>query len=158
MNSLQEFALRAGSVPEPPAAPNVMDYEEKREEWRKIALLKQSILEQLQGGNEPESILYAAIYALSIATRDPDFLENSGYYLNGDKEELNFFPDPEELKARREERRRKYYGKRLHLAQKQLKELDTDREALTKELEVIKGQLQLDNRQKFLDKIHEGKE
>lgn len=155
MNSLHEFA-RLNGPGEPPAPPPALPtYEERQEERQKIALLKKSIQEQLWSGNEPESILYSALYALGLATNDPDFLEQVSPFLNGDKEELNFFPDIEEMQAQREERRRKYYEKHMRDAEKQIKLLDADREALEKELEVIRKQLRQDKMQKLAEQWHE---
>ena len=156
MNSLGEYA-RMNGVGEPPAPPPALPtYEDRQETFERVGLLKQSIIEQLRGGNEPESILYAALQALSLATSDPEFMEQGASFLNGDKEELSFFPDIEEMQEKRNERRRKYYEKHMRDAERQIKLLDADREALSKELEIIKSQLQQDNRQKFLQELHEG--
>lgn len=135
MNSLQEFALLNG-VGEPPAPPPALPtYEEQEESFKRVGLLKQSIMEQLQGGNDPESILYTALEALSLATHDPDFLEQGASFLNGDKVEQSFFLDLEKMQEKRNERRRLYLEKRRKEIKRQMEQLDADQRTLRRELE-----------------------
>lgn len=47
--------------------------QDRQDEQARIERLKQSVIAQLEQGNAPQFVLYAAIDALGLATHDPDF-------------------------------------------------------------------------------------
>lgn len=138
MTSLQEYAFRNGLSNDPPGAvPEIVTYQQMQDRHELACHLKQSIIQQLEQGNNPESILHTAIRALSLATNDPDFFEVGNSFLNGDKEEQSLFLDLEEMQAKRNERRKAYFDKRRREINRQVSQLDADRRELLKELEGI---------------------
>lgn len=137
MNSLQKYAL-TNTIDADPARDNLpppATYEELKDRHDQVKQLKKDILSQLEQGKDPESVLYIALEALSFATNDPEFFEEGASFLNGDDVEQSFFLDLEELEAKRNERRRAYYAKRCREIDRHLKQIEKDKEALTKERE-----------------------
>ena len=137
MNSLEEYALFNGEGRPAEAAPPPASYEDMKEHQEHLGQLKENIIYQLKQGNEPESILFTALQALSLATNDRDFFEQGASFLNGDKEEQSFFPDLEQMEADRDARRLKYWQRQEGAIRRQLREIERDREALAKALEQI---------------------
>ena len=137
MTSLEQYAKIHGEGEPMPAPPPVVSYADRKDTKDTIDRLKADILLELERGEEPESILFDALTALGLATNDRDYVEKASSFLNGDKVDLSFFLDLEEMQAKRDERRAKYYDKRRKDINRQLKQLETDRGQLEKELEQI---------------------
>ena len=137
MPSLAEYARQNGMGEPPAQSPAMPTYEEQHENWKRVELLKQSIMEQLEEGKEPESILYTALQALSLATNDPVFFDRGCPFLNGDKVEQSLFLDLDEMQQKRDNRRRAYFEKRRKEIVRQMKQLENDRTLLARELEQI---------------------
>ena len=135
--NLAEYAAR-NSLGEPPeqAAP-LPTYDDRRDRFESVEKQKADILAELDAGSDNESILFLALRALADATGDPAFLEKARPFLNGDTETMSLFLDLDEMQARRQERRKKYFDKRRKDIQKQIKQLETDRQELMRELEKV---------------------
>jgi hypothetical protein len=135
--SLAEYAARYG-ITEPPAqAAPMPSYEDRRGKYTSVEKQKADILQELDQGTDNESILFLALRALADATGDPAFLEKARPFLNGDTEVKSLFIDLDEMQAKRQERRRKYFDKRRKDIQKQVKQLEADRQELMREMEKI---------------------
>ena len=138
MTCLAQYAKMHGEGEPMQAPPPAVSYEDRKATKETIDRLKADILLELERGEDPESILFDCLQALSLATNDPDYAEKSCSFLNGDKAELSFFLDLEEMQRKRDERRAKYYDKRRKDIARQLRQLETDRGQLEKELEQIR--------------------
>lgn len=80
--SLAEYAAQHPQH-EPEATPEpARSYREQMQEREKVDGLKESILQQLEQGNAPETILYAAIRAIGILTNDTEWTEAGRAALN----------------------------------------------------------------------------
>ena len=135
--SLAEYAARCG-LEEPPAmAAPTPTYEDKRDRFERVEKHKADILAELEAGADNESVLFLALRALADATGDPAFLEKTRPFLNGETEVKSLFIDLDEMQAKRQERRKKYFDKRRKEIQKQVKQLETDRQELMREMERI---------------------
>ena len=135
--SLEEYAARNG-ISEPPAqtAP-MLSYDDRRERHKSVERQKADILQQLDQGADNESVLFLALRALAEATGDAEFLERARPFLNGDTETTSLFIDLDEMQEKRQERRRAYFHKRRQEIQRQVKQLESDRQELMKELDKI---------------------
>ena len=78
--SLEEYA-KLHPMPEPAEretmAAAVRTWAERQEEREQAEQLKRSILEQLQSGNDPQLILYAAIKCIGLYSADAEFTEQA---------------------------------------------------------------------------------
>ena len=135
--SLAEYAAR-NSLGEPPeqGAPTPT-YDDRRDRFESVEKQKADILAELDAGADNESVLFLALRALADATGDPAFLEKTRPFLNGDTEITSLFIDLDEMQAKRQERRKKYFDKRRKEIQRQVKQLETDRQELMRELEKV---------------------
>ena len=135
--SLAEYAARNG-IGEPPAqtAP-MLTYVDRRDRFENVERQKADILQQLDQGADNESVLFLALRALAEATGDDEFLERARPFLNGDTEVTSLFIDLDEMQAKRQERRKKYFDKRRKEIQRQVKQLESDRQELMRELEKV---------------------
>jgi hypothetical protein len=138
MTCLEQYAKMHGEGLPMQAPPPTASYEDRRATKETVDRLKADILLELERGEEPESILFDCLNALGLATNDRDYAEKACSFLNGDKAELSFFLDLEEMQQKRDERRAKYYDKRRKEVTRQLKQLESDRGQLEKELEQIR--------------------
>lgn len=82
-------------------AETIKDRQQEREQAER---LKDSILQQLEQGNAPQYILYTALKAIGLLTRDPDFTEAGQGYLDSvysDLAQQALFTDNAAIAARR---------------------------------------------------------
>jgi hypothetical protein len=128
--------------------PPSVTYQDRKDNWEAVTQLKESILQQLERGECPESVLYDALQALGMATNDPEYAEKGASFLSGDKVELSFFADLEEMQAKREARREAYYSKRRKDIDRQLKQLEADQKTLMQELQQVQQALPFADRVK----------
>ena len=140
MTGLKDFAARYGVDSPPVTSEYQPTYQDKQEQYEEVERIKTGIVQQLEEGQDLESILYLAVFALSKATCDDGFLEKASPFLSGNKDEQSLFLDLEEMRAKRLERRQKYFEKRRKEVQSQVKQLEADKEALMRELESIPKQ------------------
>jgi hypothetical protein len=137
MSSLAEYAAQNG-IDRPPVKMEYQPtYQDKLEQYEEVERIKAGIVQQLEEGQEPESILYLAIFALSRATCDDGFLEKASPFLSGNKDEQSLFLDLDAMQAKRLERRKAYFDKRRREVQRQIKQLEADQAELLKELDSI---------------------
>lgn len=137
MSSLEEYAAQNGLKTPPVKAEYQPTYHDRLEQYENVERLKAGILQQLEEGQDPESILYLAVTALSEATNDTGYLEKAKPFLNGNKEEQSLFLDLEAMQAKRQERRKAYFDKRRKEVQRQVNQLEADKAALMRELDSI---------------------
>ena len=137
MSGLTEYAARYGVDSPPVISEYQPTYQDKQEQYEEVERIKAGIVQQLEEGQDPESILYLAVFALSKATSDEGFLEKASPFLNGNKDEQSLFLDLDEMRAKRLERRQKYFEKRRRAVVSQVKQLEADKAELMRELESI---------------------
>lgn len=90
--------------------------QERRQDQAQIARLKASIIAQLEQGNAPQYILYAALEAIGIATHDEEFIATGKQCLDKVYEDLaqqSLLTDNAAIAAARIEEMQASYNDRL---------------------------------------------
>lgn len=91
-------------------------YRQQQEQHERAEQLKEIIAQQIQQGNDPQYILYAAIEAIALLTHDAEWQQEQHERLNSiyaDLAQQSFIADNEAIAARRREQTQQEYNSKL---------------------------------------------
>lgn len=91
-------------------------YQDRQQEREQAEQLKQSILNQLEQGNDPQIILYTALKCIGLLTADPEYITTGQSYLDSvyaDLAQQSFIQDNAAIAAERLEKMQEEYNKKL---------------------------------------------
>ena len=117
--SLADYAA-ANPMPEPPEreemAAKAKTMQERQQERERAEQLKQSIIKQLEQGNDPQIILYTALECIGLYTNDPEYITAGQSMLDkvyADLAQQSFLQDNAAIAAERLEAQQAEYNKHL---------------------------------------------